>query len=105
MGTQHLRRAAALLLLAWGCASTARALGPTATEWKDFPTDGDTKAKTPVGVVARLNAVHGKQRPNVTGGLPNQVWAVGDAGTILVYNGASWTDLTAKNPAPGVNLH
>src|SRR5690349_7055312 len=101
MGTQHLRRAAALWLLA----SSAHALGPTATEWKDFATDGDTKAKAPAGVTARLTAVHGRQRPNVTGTLPNQVWAVGEAGTIIYFNGSTWSDLTAKNPAPGVNLH
>jgi len=86
-------RPARLVLLCGLCSSVARALGPTATDWQSSLADlpytaaGDVKATCPSSVTGNLNAVHGRGRPNVPGATSGEVWAVGDTGTIIYYNG------------------
>lgn len=83
-------------------ASPARALGPTATDWRDSIGGAciglaDTKALYP-GAVENLMAVAGRSRPD--GGLvtASGVWAVGTNGKVIYYNGAFWADHSASVP-------
>ncbi len=91
-----------LVLLLGLCTSAAWALGPSSTDWRSSAADvygaGDAMAVCPVA--ENLNAVAGRGRPNLPGGGSSEVWAVGDNGTILYFNGASWV-----SQASGVTAH
>ncbi len=101
MGTRLKFLAVAFLLVP----SVAGAAGPTVTDWKDSTLDPD--AGTPVGT--KLNAVHGRSRPNsaVTADSSTEytVWAVGDGGVILRNRGTTVGWEQVSSPAIGVNLH
>jgi len=92
--------AAVVLLLT---ASAALALGPTSTDWVDYPTDGDTQAECKGCGVYKLNAVHGRSRPDLTNPAVNDVWAVGDAGVILHFDGTNWTPYAPKPTLQDLN--
>lgn len=54
----------------------------------------------------RLNAVHGRSRANGGVVLPNSdIWAVGDAGNILWFNGTNWIPQTVPAAASAWNLN
>jgi len=79
-------------LLCGLCSSSAHALGPSVTEWASSLANppytlADTKAVSPTS--NNLNAVHGRGRPNTPGLTSQEVWAVGDNGTIIYYDGVS----------------
>jgi hypothetical protein len=100
------------VVLALFFASPARAIGPCATDWMDF--SGSTpgiKAPswpsdvTPPGAVSgkRFNAIHGRSRPNGTTTDRNNVWAVGDDGVIIKFDGTNWNNVAS--PVSDVNLY
>ena len=79
--------------------STAEALGPSGSDWVD--STGDLKAVC-VGCPGSyvLNAVHGKSRPDSNNASASPLWAVGNAGLILKFDGTNWKTQpspTAKN--------
>ena len=79
-------------------ASPAGAYGPSASDWLDATDVGPEAAKAacptcPGSYV--LNAVHGKSRPNLNNAAPNEIWAVGNAGLIVKFNGINWTPVTS----------
>ena len=81
--------ALSLLLLA----SPAGAYGPSGSDWLDSTDFGPEAAKVAcVGCPGsfKLNAVHGKSRPNLNNAFPNELWAVGDGGVIFKFNGTNW---------------
>lgn len=90
------------------CPHDLPAVGPSSTEWEDaagtFTTGQNgntTDVQNPAGP-NHLNAVHGRSRPNGGTVMTNNVWAVGDGGTLLYYNGGTWS----QEPSPvGVNLY
>ncbi|MEK7477441.1 MAG: FlgD immunoglobulin-like domain containing protein [Candidatus Coatesbacteria bacterium] len=75
------------------------ALGPSATEWRDaLGSCGaiDTMTQAPAWAPVRLNAVHGRSRPNGGVVVTNKdIWAVGDAGNIIYFDGTKWVQQAA----------
>ncbi len=74
-----MRAACVLLLLATGCVIEDRTFEPSG---RDADTEDPPWTGIASGTDVTLNAIWG------TG--PSQVWAVGDGGTILEYNGQDW---------------